>query len=366
MKIDRAKLSKALNRIGMFVGKNAISPATSMVHFKNLNNKATVFATDLNSAGRAHFDTEEPGDFEFCVDYQQMMMASRMRGKAIDVTFEEGNALKFSDGRTEFSFESKDKDSLSKMEEATVIPEGKSFKISGKDLKKAVAWGGYARNEKNAQYPFITGVHFMSNGESIDMNSTDRQRIAGWKRGSTVNIDGSQEEMMDGIMSPQNIKSVSLFDDDEEISLYITDTQIILVSDECEAYASKINCEYKDISPFFTVPVKSSYTVKTKDVMESLGIYDDKSNWLKLNFSDGKVKVEALCAGGKVYDEFDCTKVSGDNVNCTFDIKKFKDIFNNVKAEEMTIEFRQLNERTPVMTYQTDDGAYGMLGEFRV
>ena len=48
MKIDRAKLSKALNRIGMFVGKNAISPATSMVHFKNLNNKALRYAASFS------------------------------------------------------------------------------------------------------------------------------------------------------------------------------------------------------------------------------------------------------------------------------------------------------------------------------
>ena len=49
MKIEKSKLSKALKQIGIFFGKNNINKSASLIHFKNENNKAMIFATDFVS-----------------------------------------------------------------------------------------------------------------------------------------------------------------------------------------------------------------------------------------------------------------------------------------------------------------------------
>lgn len=371
MKIDKVKLSKALNKIGIFVGKNNISPKTFLVHFKNINNKAVVFASDLNSAGRAYFDTDEADDLEFCIEYEQLMQAIKIRSKEISVEFvenQEGNRkIKFYDNRTYFSWPTRENDSLAEIESISIVPNEPHFQILGKELKKAIAEGGYAREDKDNQYPFVTGVHFVSKGDSVDIHSTDRKRIAGWKSRATQEIEGMEGNIMDGILSPQNIKSVVLFDDDEQISLYITDSQIILVSSNLEAYASKINCEYKDISPFFEKPISCSYSVKVNDVLESIGIIDSKDcNWISLEFKEPEVLVEASYKEGNIHDSFECKKISGENAKGYFEIKKLKDIFSNVKSEEIILEFRELNERITVLTYHTEEGGYGMLGQYKI
>ncbi len=371
MKINKAKLTKALNKIGIFVGKNNINPKVSLVHFKNVGNKATVFATDLNSAGRAYFETDEPDEFEFCIEYKQLQQAMKIRSKEITVEFGEsagnGREIEFYDDKTCFSWAAKDNDSLADIENATVIPDQEHFQISGKELKTAMSYGGYARDDKDTQYPFVTGVHFVSKGEAVDIHSTDRHRIAGWKKNANQEIEGMEGISMDGILSPQNIKSVDLFEDDEQLDMYITDTQIIIVSPSLEAYASKINCQFKDISGFFLQPVQCSYEVKVSDALESISIIDNGTcNWIKLSFKEEKVLVNAVSKEGCFNDEFKCKRIAGEDIEGHFDIKKIKDIFNCAKTENITIEFRVLNERITVLTYRTDDGGYGMLGQYRI
>lgn len=375
MKIDKNKLSKALKQIGIFVGKNVVNQNASLVHFKNKDNKAMIFATDFASAGRAYFETDEANEFEFCIEYNQLAQAKRVRGKEIEAVIfndrELDNGMKvsgieFFDDKTKFTWSLHDPAELVGIENATSIPDVPFFEIDAKTLKNALKEAGYARNEKESQCIYINGVNLIINGKSVSMASTDRHRIASWKS-IQENIEGIDETSMTGILSPKTIQSVALFDDDEIVKIYIEDSKIVLVSDTLEAYATKIQCDYPDISKFFEKEVLSSYEISSKDVIESLSIIEGlKTNSLRLEFSEDNVKITAKNnLGDNVVDYFACKRIAGNDEDIWLDPVLFMDIFKNVENEKMALEFRDMGNNFKILSYVSDDGAYGMLAPQR-
>lgn len=373
MKIDRSKLSKALKQISVFVGKGSINQSASLVHFRNENNKVVLFATDFASAGRATFDTEESGLFEFCIEYTQLLQATKIRSKEINAELFENkvgengvkaSGIEFSDDRTKFVWATHNVNDLAEMESKTQVPNGNFVEIDAKTLKYALREAGYARNEKNTQVPYIMGVNFECREKNINLVSTDKCRIAAWKEvempegGFPNRPDGD----FSGIFSPKTIQSVMLFDDNDRIRVYIDDVQIALISDTFEAYATKIVADYPNVGSLFQGEIVSSYEVSVADVKESLGIIVDSNvRSLNLEFTEDKVKFVAnLQTGESMKDEIVCIRKSGKDEKICFDPNYFGQIFSNVDADKMTLEFRNMGGKV-VISYAGDDGAYGML-----
>lgn len=369
MKIEKNKLSKALKQISIFVGKNVVNQNASLVHFKNKDNKAMIFATDFASAGRAYFETDEVEEFEFCIEYNQLAQAKKIRDKEINMRIfeEDGNkGIEFFDNKTTFTWALHDPAELVGIENSTVIPDVPYFEISAKILKNALKESGYARNEKETQTLYITGVNFTTDGTNVSMSSTDRHRIASWKSKQEV-IEGMEGTSMTGILSPKTVQSVSLFDDDETVKIYIEESKIVLVSSSLEAYATKIQCSYPDVSKFFEKSILSSYNIQSKDVVESLSIIEGiNTKSLRLEFTENQVKITAKSDNGdNVVDYFSCTRTQGEDEDIWLDPVLFMDIFKNIDNDNMTLEFRDMGNNFKILSYTSDDGAYGMLAPQR-
>lgn len=376
MKIEKSKISKALKQIGIFVGKGTSNPNACLVHFKNKDNRAMIFATDFASAGRAYFDTDEPNEFDFCVEYNQLIKSIRVRGKEINIEkftdreLDNGvksSGIEFFDDKTKFTCMLHDSESLLNIENESVIPNVPFFDIDAKTLKHALKEAGYARNERDSQNPYITGVNFVTDGDSVSMASTDRHRIASWKTKQEV-IEGMEATKMNGILSPKTVQAVSLYDDEEKVKIYIDESKIVLVSDMFEAYATKIQCNYPEINKFFEKEIISSYEINSSDVIESLSIIDGiNPKSLKLEFGENQVKITAKSVSGdNVEDYFACNRTSGNNESVFVDPVLFADIFKNVVSEKMIIEFRNMGNDFKIISYKDDNCAFGMLAPQRM
>lgn len=373
MKIEKAKLSKALKQIGIFIGKNNIDKSVSYVHFRNENNRAMLFATDLFSAGRTYFDTDEPELFEFCIEYEQLLQTVRARGSELTATIykdkenengEKVSGIEFTDGKSKFDWALHENDSLKPQEEASVIPTDiPYFEIDAKTLKNAIKESGFARNEKETQTPYITGVNFVGCGSDLTMMSTDRHRVAGWKRPTSETLEGMEANTVSGILSPKTISSIGLYDDGDTIKVYIAESKIVLVSDNLEAYASKILCDFPNVQKMFDAAVVASYKLSAKALKESIEIVIGKDDIIQMDFNKDSVTVTAsLAAGnGKTDDTFPCERISGEDQSIFINPNDVLDIVKNTTDDNMTIDFRPMGNGFNMLSYKIDDGAYGII-----
>ena len=377
MNIDKVKLTKALSQIGIFVGKNSIDKTTTLVHFRNENKKAMMFATDLVSAGRTYFDTDEDGLFEFCIEYDQLQQTVRARGKileasiALDEENEDGEKMsyiKFTDGKSNFKWALRDNGTLKDKEDATAVPtDAKFFDVDAKTLKEAVNEAGFARDEKSTQTPYIMGVNFTGCGSDINIISTDRHRVAGWKNPNSETLDGMDAEKVNAILSPKTIASINLYGDEEKVRLYITSDKVVLVSDSLEAYATKINSNYPNIMAMFDKPIVSSYKINSKEIKESLEIVLFDNDAVTMDFKENKVLVSSrrMSGNGSFNDEFDCERISGGDEKIIIKAKDILDIVKNVSSDHMALSFRNMDNGMKMLSYNTDDGAYGFIAPMK-
>lgn len=376
MKIEKEKLSKALKQIGIFVGKNGIDKNVSLVHFRNENKKAMLFATDFASTGRAYFDTDEEGLFEFCIEYDQLLQTARVRGKEITATIdiakknENGetiSGIEFADGKSTFNWALRDNNSLKSHEDAAVVPaDSPCFAIDAKTLKNAIKESGFARNERDTQTPFVTGVNFTADND-LSMVSTDRHRVAGWKRPNPETLEGMTVSDVSGILSPKTIASIGLYDDNEKIRVYITDSQIILVSNSLEAYASKIMCDFPNVQQMFDKPVISEYELSAKDLKESIEIVLGKENSIQMDFCEGSVTISCsnMTGDGNSDDTFPCTRISGGDEAIMVKPSDILDIVKNTFEDKIVISFREMGNGFKMLSYTMEDGAYGIIAPMK-
>ena len=373
MKIEKAKLTKALKQIGIFIGKNNIDKSVSFVHFKNKDKRAMLFATDFASAGRAYFDTEEEGEFEFCIEYDQLLQTVRARGSELTATIYDGrendngeksSGIEFTDGKSKFDWSLHKNDSLEAYEKVSVVPEGISyFEIDAKTLKNAIKEAGFARNEKDTQTPYVMGVNFVGCYPDLTMVSTDRHRVAAWKRPTEENLEGLDGNTVSGVLSPKTIASIGLYDDDETIRIYIAESKIILVSDSLEAYATKIQCEFPDVNKMFKADDVASYKLSAKALKESIEIVLCKEDTIQLDFHADSITITSNRAtgDGTMDDTFPCERLHGEDQSVLLNPSDILDVVRNTTDDNMTITFRPMGNGFNMLTYSVLDGAYGFI-----
>lgn len=373
MKIDKSKLTKALKQIGIFIGKNNIDKSVSFVHFRNENNRAMLFATDFVSAGRAYFDTDEKDVFEFCIEYNQLMQTVRARGNELTATIytdrenedgEKMSGIEFTDGKSKFEWALHENDSLKSQEDVSVIPNDIAyFEIDAKTLKNAIKESGFARNEKDTQTPYITGVNFVGCGSDLTMVSTDRHRVAGWKKPNSETLEGMTANTVSGILSPKTIASINLYDDDDMVKVYIAESKIVLVSNNLEAYASKILCNFPDVQKMFKNKVVSEYKLSAKALKESIEIVVANDDTIQMDFNEDSITIRSVrgSGDGMLDDTFPCERISGSDESVLIKPTDLLDVVKNTNDDNLTIAFRPLDNSFKMLSYALDDGAYGII-----
>ncbi len=372
MKIEKAKLSKALKQISIFINKNNIEQ--SLVHFRNENKKAMMFATDKASAGRTYFDTDEDEVFEFCIEYDQLLQTVRARGNELTATIytdkltesgEKMSGIEFTDGKSKFDWALHSNDTNKAQESVSVVPtDVPYFEIDAKTLKNAIKAAGFARNEKETQTVSLTGVNFIGCGSDLTMVSTDRHRVAGWKKSTSETLEGMPASTtVNGVLASKSIASIGQYDDDDTIRVYISDKQIILVSDNLETYAEKIQYPFPDLQKMFDKEEVSTYKLSAKALKESIEIVLGKDDTIKMSFKEDSVTVSSkrVSGDGTTDDTFPCERVSGKDHDILVNPNDILDIVKNSTEDGMTISFRPMKGDFYMLSYKIDDGAYGIV-----
>lgn len=358
MKIEKKKLADSLKKLGLFVSKNGILPP--MVHFVNVAGKVTMFATDKQNAARVYFDTEEQENMDFCLNFEQLVQATKIRNKDIMVELfkdrqnengEKISGVEFKDEKTKFVFAIKDGSELADMEKACTAPTENAIVLKASVLQDAIRRAGFARNEKDTNKG-MNGVNFTNDEKNvITFVSTDRSRIAVCRQPNGLEIETA---FVTGIMSPKTIASIGCFEEDADINLFVTDTSFILISKAFESYSPKINSTFPDTSKFFATGVEQAYKVSPKDVLESIDIVKDKSSKdMCMEFFGDRIHI---------FTKVDSSTILEDNVICeriagTEDKKVwvnpflFEEIFKNFAdtKEDFFIQFRK---DVPAIAYE--------------
>lgn len=380
MNIKKSELKKALDGVKLFVDDKGVNPNGAYVHFVNENKRAMLFATDFNAAARAFFDTETDEKFDFCISFNQLRSLINLRSAEIiaekftdreNANGEKTTGIEFRDNKTKIVYslhDSKDLVSLEKKCNISKIAETvKPISWLGKELKKAMVVGGFARNDKETQNLGLAGVRFAFKEDgNVSLTSTDRVRIAVCGEALTPEFGATATE---GIMSDKTIRSLASFDDDDTVQIYITDNQFVMVAKNLETFVPKINNNFPDVARFFESEKVLSYQVNVKDLIESLGVLSVAGNEdVCLEFTEKQLKLSTVNDGSYIEDFIDTTRTIGaEDKKLWVSFNLFTDIVKAMsKEEKINFDFRSA---IPAMGYSIEKkdnmDIYGILAPKR-
>ena len=383
MKIEKATLKKALEKIGFFVGKMQIDANVSCVHFKNKDKKAVLFAHDHHKAGRLFIDTNEEGEFEFVLDYSRFTKPLCMRGKEITIKLVENyvndegmfiNGIEFTDGRTHECFGLNDSNAFAAPEMTSVVPEGKSgLVMEAKQIKEGFKSGGCARNEKEKQKIEFTGIKAMYDSDDMFVFSTNQKRIACWQSSdgffdkAMQGFDNGDESITNSMLSPEAIRAIELFDDSETISLYDDGKKSIFVSETMQMFIEKISGSLDSRSQILkdrilASPTIASYEATRSEFLESLKIVKNDSDMITVKFHDGFATFEGSDRkfSEKVNDDgFEVHCLDGKDITISISPSMFIDTFENIVDEKIQFDMKKVDDTLTAICYSTEHGSFG-------
>ena len=166
-----------------------------------------------------------------------------------------------------------------------------------------------------------------------------------------------------GILSPKTIASINLYDDDDMVKVYIAESKIVLVSNNLEAYASKILCNFPDVQKMFKNKVVSEYKLSAKALKESIEIVVANDDTIQMDFNEDSITIRSVrgSGDGMLDDTFPCERISGSDESVLIKPTDLLDVVKNTNDDNLTIAFRPLDNSFKMLSYALDDGAYGII-----
>lgn len=321
MNIEKAKLKNALNKISVFVEKEA-NGTGSKILFSAENGRVSVTACDGTNIGIFSFTIEDKASLAFVTDYKPFTMAMALRG---DLDFEyRDNVLKITQGDSVIKYAATDADTYAFEEKS--IDNGQSIKVDSSVLKKLIGKVSYARKEKDAR-PFVTGVNLSYDGSKLKAESTDALRMLR----NFTSIDNSGVNFK-GVLSPKCIRAIETMDDNKEVVLAMNENAVSFLADDMKIYVPKLNCPYPDSTRFFEVDPKATFVLDKDKALESIEFLSCSENKALLcKRADTQILFSMEDGISDVKDKIEMDSVEGDDFEFCLDFENFRDIFRNLK-----------------------------------
>ncbi|MGI5965923.1 MULTISPECIES: DNA polymerase III subunit beta [Anaerotruncus] len=183
--------------------------------------------------------------------------------------------------------------------------------------------------------PVHTGSLFDVKGGELNVVSVDGYRLA--LRREKVSFE---QDMM-FIVPGKSLSEVSklLKDEDSPIEISVSKRHIIFQVGEYQIISRLLEGEFLDYKA--AIPSGAATTVKigARDLINaidraSLLISDNIKSPLRLNFSDGLIKISCSTAIGKAYDEITCNQ-TGDGVEIGFNSRYMLDALKASECDEI-------------------------------
>ena len=321
MKIEKNKLKNALNKISVFVEKEA-NGSGSKILFSAKDGKASVTVCDGTNIGIFSFPIEDTSELAFVTDYKPFSMATTLRGD-LDFSYQD-NTFKITQGETLLRYAANDADTYA-FEEKN-IDNGASIKIDSTVLKKLIGKVSYARKEKDAR-PFVTGVNLSYDGKKLKAESTDALRML--RNYTSIENEGVQ---FHGVLSPKCIKAIETMDDNKEVTLSMNENAVSFLADDMKVYVPKLNCPYPDSTKFFQIQENASFVLDKDKTLESIEILSGSENKALLcKRADSNILFSMEDGISDVKDKIEMDSVTGENFEFCLDFENFRDIFRNLK-----------------------------------
>ena len=245
-----------------------------------------------------------------------------------------------------------------------VIPEvntDKKVKLKSIDLKKALNQVMFSVTLDESR-PEISGIFFSISNNKLLLVGTDSYRLAE-KSIALTDSSGEEHKIIVPLRTLQELNRILSETNQEEIIIYINDSQIMFVlEDEVELVSRLIEGQYPDYKQIIPTESKTQTKVKVEElsrIIKSVSLFCKPGvNDVKLNLLEEKNELIVSAANSGIGENTVTlsTEISGIDNEVVFNYRYFLDGLSNLGEDEVVLEL--VNDNSPGVMKADKNGNY--------
>lgn len=242
-------------------------------------------------------------------------------------------------GKSEITLKGKSVDYYPRLQEmATTNP----LVLETKLLKTIISETAFAASTQESR-PILTGVHLtLTNHQDFKAVATDSHRMSQRK----LRLDKATDNF-DLVLPSRSLRELSaVFGDDvDSVEVFFSDSQVLFRSETLSFYSRILEGIYPDTDRLLSKQFETEVVFATASLRQAM----ERAHLISHASQNGTVKLEITSSQvlglvnspevGKVHEEIDTTRISGQDLTISFNPTYLIDALKAIKSEEVAIRF---------------------------
>lgn len=300
-------------------------------------------------------------DMEFCVVASDIVKVLNSLGgmKVIMVFDEEKKMLTCEYGKGELSMP---------YESAVEYPRPQVAKdnatkisASGKSMRRAISLCSVATAVNDDLRPMLKGIQFCFLGDSMTGTATDTHQLFRYScKSTTVVRDGHKESF---VLPPKAATALSMVADDDDVNIYISDSNAIFVGVDFKLTTVLIEGSYPDCERLINMGGSIKGKINKNEFVQGLSravmMGDKLKSLVSLKFVDDEftISAEDFSYSKSSYEKIKCSTNEHPELNIGFNGIMLTELLKTFSDEEVSFELSQPNR--PLFIHGNDEDGNG-------
>lgn len=347
--IQRSQLMQAIQNVQKAVSSKSTIPVLSGIKMTADATGIRLTATDLEIGIETHVPTHiEDEQIVQVMEEGAIVLSARffgdivrkLPGKVVELEVKQNYLTIIRAGKSEFNLHGLDHEEFPRLPQ---VNDNQVFSIQSDILKDMIRQTAFAVSSEEIR-PVLTGVMFSLKDGVLKFVATDSHRLA--TRESVVEAPGDLN-FANVIVPGKSLGELGrlLADDDSLVDVIVAENQVLVRMSQTNFYTRLIDGQYPDISRIIPTTFKTGLTVGTKDLSDaiersSLIAKENQNKDVRFNIKSTHLEIASNSPDvGKVNEQIDEVKITGDELLIAFNSKFMLDALRVIDSPEVLIEF---------------------------
>ncbi len=219
------------------------------------------------------------------------------------------------------------------------LKEEDSFEIEIKPLTKAVKKAGFAAAGYETSN-LLSGIVCDINGQVLEIASTDGNRLAR-VREAIKNSDGKARQLIIPSRTMNEFGKISSYIEEDSIKIFTEKTKIVFKSSKTTMISRLLDGQFPKYNQLIPTESPKTVVVNVETLTSALEraaiMVNDKTGSVKMEFSDGNLKLYADTPDSGKSEEKVAVEYTGDDLIIAFNYKYILEALKSMDCEEVKI-----------------------------
>lgn len=347
-------LEKLLSKVFPAVPTRTPVPILENFLFEIEDGKLSVSATDLDLALKSSTTISASENARFIIPAKLLFEIVKSLGDtSIDFETEENNKLKM---KTDFGVYSIGYSIADEYPKITSLQSGKSFSVSGEDLKRILSKTTFAVSKESVR-PAMMGILFEFLPDSYRVVSTDGHRLVRYTTNIVQEVGEAQR-----VIPEKAVTVLGKLLSEEKVTMYFSDALATFNIDDTEMTTKLINQKYPDYNSVIPLVNENTLKVNKDDLLSAvrrmLLFSTSTYHQVKLSINEGNLEIstEDFDHGSSAKEVVMCD-YKGEQMEIGFNTLFLFDMLSHLDSKEALFK---INNPTKAVTIEPSEQAEGI------